>query len=953
MAAEIWTSQLHISSGTSSEDAPEIAYAERPDYRGRATRLYLLAESARSGSDQFIGELVNRTGEGFLEGQGTLTGILQRTLRERHEELLDWNRNSLPRDQATYGISCLILRDGELFLGQTGPCLVYYRRGDRIFSRRPASVGAAAPLGGPDFVAPEFTRLELEPGDWMLLITSDAAVAISEPAVAAMQQMAAEDVLPTLYPLFHTRSHISALVVAVPESTAAPAAATADSDEIEPDILAAASAGAQVPAGRSTTPTFAAEDASAIEDDRTWPEEPEEEEYRERQPLSAAVGAGLHAVSGGLANAVTSGLATVMTGGTRLSRTITRIGRREPRPDPWKEAEADDSTWTPVEAEIEITAESASVENKTDQPAQEATEALVETAGVETTAAETDEAEPAAAEPSASEMAPPGAAEEPTDDAEPAEETDPPFPPATTAAVGVGFETSAEAESTTPEAPSRGSPEAAKEKSAASDPAEMPDDSPGSGTVEFRFDPRWDVQDARSASSTIRAMTWPSNPFTPAQPQVLQRSGDLDASRVIRPLFGLRTYMPSFRRRPLPWRTAADAQDGDGFDARPSWGNVVVGLGAMLMLLGIIAGILLVPDLISDSERDNFDDSLSIARRSLTAAAITDDPLVSADELSRAQIALEEALELRPLDIAALALQQEVTTALRQANVIVWPPDLAQILDLRGDVAPPLALGGVQISEETAYLLDESGGRIFSVPLGGGDPSVIYQAGQSYALIFQFKGPVAGQAISIAGYRDSRGVSLTILDNNRHLYRYEPAEGVVALEIPNAELLGSADAITVDAGAIYLLDAEGGSIWRIAVQEDGSLGAATPTIPRSDLREATALAVSTGIFVASADGRIRRFQDGAEQPFAVHDLDRPLLVPASLAIGELSGLIYAADRGNNRIVVFNTQGELVAQIRDTLLSGVRAIIPDETNRRLYFVTADALLTSELPSILEQ
>ena len=56
--AEVWTAQLHIADGSSSEDAPEIAYAERLDDRGQVARLYIVAEPERPGSEQFIEDLV-------------------------------------------------------------------------------------------------------------------------------------------------------------------------------------------------------------------------------------------------------------------------------------------------------------------------------------------------------------------------------------------------------------------------------------------------------------------------------------------------------------------------------------------------------------------------------------------------------------------------------------------------------------------------------------------------------------------------------------------------------------------------------------------------------------------------------------------------------------------------------------------------------------------------------
>ena len=100
--AEVWTAQLHIVGGEATEEAPEIAYAERLDDAGRTVRLYLLAEPDRPGSEQFLADLVTDIGEEFVSGSGSLTGLIQRAIRERHLDLLDWNRNSLPRDQAIW-----------------------------------------------------------------------------------------------------------------------------------------------------------------------------------------------------------------------------------------------------------------------------------------------------------------------------------------------------------------------------------------------------------------------------------------------------------------------------------------------------------------------------------------------------------------------------------------------------------------------------------------------------------------------------------------------------------------------------------------------------------------------------------------------------------------------------------------------------------------------------------
>ena len=195
------------------------------------------------------------------------------------------------------------------------------------------------------------------------------------------------------------------------------------------------------------------------------------------------------------------------------------------------------------------------------------------------------------------------------------------------------------------------------------------------------------------------------------------------------------------------------------------------------------------------------------------------------------------------------------------------------------------------------------------------------------------------------------GPSLTILDANGRLFRFLPGEGVRALEMPNRELIGSPDAVAVDESGIFVLDVAGGSIWRFPQLSDATLLEPQLAIGRTGLAPAGSLAVGDSLYVAGADGRVRRFSDGVDQGFPLLDLDRPLLVPSSLAVGGLTGLVYTVDRGNNRVAVFTPAGELVAQLRADELNGGRGMVPEEANGRLYFVTADALLTSTLPAII--
>ena len=466
--------------------------------------------------------------------------------------------------------------------------------------------------------------------------------------------------------------------------------------------------------------------------------------------------------------------------------------------------------------------------------------------------------------------------------------------------------------------------------------------SPRQGTLEFFSQPS-----AMKGTTPLQLAVahWPANPFAPPAPPVLQTASDLDGAALGRPLFWLRGTMPQFRRR-AP-RTSA-GQTGEARVRGKS--QIAAGIGALLLIFSLIAGVILIPDLLRNSDTARFEQLLTDGRRSFTAATLTTDADAGRAALLNAQAALAEALDLRPLDPTAQTLRQEIDGALRQVNAIIRPADLAVVLNFSTGVAPPLALAAVETGADSVFVLDESGGRIFAMPLGGGDPQVIFQRGAIYPVISAFSGPSAGNPLAMHWSRNTGIAALTILDDNGWLYRYTEAGGVDALPLPNAEVLAGVRSVAVGEDGIYLLDSGGGMIWRIPVQADGTLSPALPAIARRDLSQAIALTVNgDSLFTGGADGRIRRFTGGEEQGYPLVNLDRPLLISASLIAANRSGLVFAVDRGNDRVLVLTNGGELVAQLRDPLLAGLRGVALNETQERIYFVTADTFLTAPLPA----
>ncbi len=1078
MTAEFWTAQLRIVKGEASEESPEIAFTERYGSGNRRERLYIVAEPARPGSERFIGEMVTRIGEEFLAAEGSLTGTMQGILRARQAELRDWNRRSLPKDRASYGLSCLLLREDVSLLCQLGPSLAYVRHGSAIAQHTPREKRAARALGIAEIANPEFQRVEIGPEGYALLISRAAHAIFSDAVRERLREVPPDEVLPFLYPFLHTLPSVSALVVA-PLPAVAYLAPEAPGDG---DVAASVPLQGDEPLPRGAREMGEAASAAPIAPPGPEGERPaagESSDARGGDSLPAPRSAGAPPGSGGSSGTpartslAPSGVLGAIAGGLRR---ILGWRDRVAGDDPWKAVEPEAAPpsplgdlwdgsaaaagsaaadridpaalvpppFKPVEfhlpgisseppspldglGESPAGAEAAPLDHSAsagapddDRAARFSNESPPQSDGSPPLFPEEDpaeagepadgvseEAEPAhglgerrgSAPAGAWERAAPGRGSPASAHRRPSEGRDasspgreqgdwsrpdgsdedvgepalapPPLlepnpagaapppgrdaPPAHASLLGPGAAAVASPQAANllltpifplplPQQPLSAPPflaggslpgaaaRVAQPTAAAADPMV--------GQVSWlegahAFEP---AELVIAPSVSAQSGAWPANPFSPLPHVLLPEKRDLDAASAVDPLFALRRIVPNLRAR----RRAGGPEAGHDHIWRTNWTTVVLILGGTIGVLLIIGGALLVPDLLRESQSNQVDRLIAEARLRFRAASLAQEPQTVREELELAAASVAEALASEPANEEAVALQAEIETALRRINLIVRPDDVSVALDLGALVASPFALGEVEIGQSEIYLLDESGGRVFAWPIEGtGEPATVLRQGERVG------GATVAAPVDVHWSVTESG--LYILDSERQLFRYAPGAGLSVIGLPDAATLGSVDAVTTEGTTVYLLDVAGGSVWRYGVGPDGSLVSGMPVLERTELAGANSIVVSGAIFVASGDGRLRRFFDGGEQAFTEVGLDRPLLFAASLKLGSQSGLIYAVDRGNNRVVVFDPSGGLLLQVRDDLLAGLRGVAVDEAAGRLYYVTPDALLTSALPA----
>lgn len=472
---------------------------------------------------------------------------------------------------------------------------------------------------------------------------------------------------------------------------------------------------------------------------------------------------------------------------------------------------------------------------------------------------------------------------------------------------------------------------------------------------EIAFQPV-DVRFASASLGELEAVGWPVNPFAMAGVEQVGSSMPrvaLPSPRLGRPIIELGRALPSLvERRKEQKRNRPQIRTGDARGATARRVGLVL-TGMAVVLLGVAAA-LLGPSLLQ-SEDDQFQASLELARNGLAASELAASTEASRLALQDALADVEVALELNPLAADALQLREQIEAVMAEYHLVQSPGELTQLADLSA-FGPSIALGSIRFGDGRAFVLDDAGGRVFAVSAAGA-AQVVFLEGELLGLGSQLR---AGRPISIAwqprqpnatdGLPASDG--LWILDSHARLYRWTPS-GVLLVPIPELVRLGSVDAVAATAGSVFLLDQSGGAVWRFPIEQT-ELGPPARSVGRTDLHNATELLATVNeegavdFLVASGDGRLRRFRGDEELPLAI-ELERPLLGPASISIGEQSGLIYAVDRGQGRVIAVGAEGGVVSQIQSQELSELRGAWIDESSGQITYALPDSLVIGRLPS----
>ena len=198
--------KLNLAAGVKQEQVPNVAAVKpaRAILRKRKKEnLYIIFDVTGdpSGRERIYRELIRIIGEEYFQVRGSVTAKLRQAIGSANSFLLQENLSALPHEQRAGGVTCAVLREGNVYIAQAGPtaACVSYQGKLTCYPELPIdelTAEEATPLGFKRGIPIRFYRSKVGIEDVILLISGSLAQQASSEQIA--QAVVGRDVDPAL-----------------------------------------------------------------------------------------------------------------------------------------------------------------------------------------------------------------------------------------------------------------------------------------------------------------------------------------------------------------------------------------------------------------------------------------------------------------------------------------------------------------------------------------------------------------------------------------------------------------------------------------------------------------------------------------------------------------------------------------------------------------------------------
>lgn len=327
------------------------------------------------------------------------------------------------------------------------------------------------------------------------------------------------------------------------------------------------------------------------------------------------------------------------------------------------------------------------------------------------------------------------------------------------------------------------------------------------------------------------------------------------------------------------------------------------------------------------------------------------------EHLEKAQQLVAQALDIGPTDSRAVALQEDVSTALDEINQVVRLQFSAH-LPFAGPEHHPrhLVLHGNDV-----YVLDEGAQELYGYFI---DEQDAFREPAGGAVLLSQEDRPGGASIEELNdlvwmeSGDGRETSnLILLINSSSLLQLDALRGFTPLAVADSELWSATPIMGSYFGYLYALDSEQDRIFKYAPTVNGYDASPSDYFRAGtsvDLSNAVDMAIDGYIYVLLADGSILKFLGGQQQAFSLTGLgDRELQEPTAIFTSPQTEYIYVADGGDQRVVQLDKEGSFVRQFRPArenaeAFQDLQDVYLNEARGELLALTSDALSLALIP-----
>ena len=198
------------------ERGATIGIAEGNGTGSERCELFALAEGTTPAAHEFAGHLISQAERTWKTLNLSLTGALIAIYGEAQRSLMEWNTRSISQHRVGLGLGCLARQGNRMVVATRGPASILHASGLEVTLYEPDDEHSE-PMNGLEPAQPQLTSLSLDPGDRVLLVTTNIAEALSEDVLAEVLCRSLPEVLPGLYRRITHLRDAAVLLVGVPD----------------------------------------------------------------------------------------------------------------------------------------------------------------------------------------------------------------------------------------------------------------------------------------------------------------------------------------------------------------------------------------------------------------------------------------------------------------------------------------------------------------------------------------------------------------------------------------------------------------------------------------------------------------------------------------------------------------------------------------------------------------